>query len=155
MENTAFAIGDFNYQNGNTYNSIGINGVKLEIEMMLTDPLIENAIFDYNFAITNTPNTTGNPIIDRHIVSVASATSPEIFTCSGRDNSLNLLGLSMGRGTTIHTDFSTPEGTCQSMRHHAGIVTAEPANVPEPGTISLFILGLSSLGSIALMRRKN
>jgi hypothetical protein len=154
MENTAFAIGDFHYQNGSTYNSTGINGVKLAIKMMLTDPLIENAIFDYNFAITNTPDITGNPVSGGDIVALALTTSPGIFTCPGSNNSLNLLGLSPDRGTTIRTDFSNPEGSNQSAHLCTSIVTAEPANVPEPGILSLFILGFSSLGSFVLLRRK-
>lgn len=155
MENTTFAIGDFNYQYGTTYNSIGSNNVKLEIEKMLIDPLIESAIFDYNFSIANTPNTANGSVIGGHIITNSSTISPEMSTYPGSDLSLNLLGLSTGGGTTIRTDFSTPEGTGKSAQFFTSCVTAEPANVPEPGILSLFILGFSSMGTLTLLRRRN
>ncbi|HMA65586.1 MAG: choice-of-anchor K domain-containing protein [Fibrobacterota bacterium] len=155
MENAAFAIGDFYYQNGSTYFSAGINAVKLSINMMLTTPVIQEVIFDYNFSLINTPNITGNPVDDGDIVTVATTASPETFTYLGTDYTLNLRGFSSDRGTTIRTDFSSPEGLSQSAQLFASIVTAEPANIPEPGIVSLFILGLSLVGSLALLRRKN
>ncbi len=155
MENTAFAIGDFYYQNGSTFYSTGINGVKLSINLTLTAPVVEEVIFDCNFALINTPNRTGNPYIDGDIVTVATTASPVTFTYLGNDYALNLLGFSSDGGTTIRTDFSSPEGMSQTAQLMASIVTAEPANIPEPGILSLFILGLSSIGSLALLRRKN
>jgi hypothetical protein len=126
--------------------------VKLAINMMITYPVIENALFDYYPAIISTPNIE---VDDGKSVTIASMTSPELLTCPGSNRLLNLPGFSSDGGTTTRTDFSSPEGSCESAQLFTSIVTAEPANVPEPGTLSLFILGLTFLGSLTPLRRKN
>jgi hypothetical protein len=155
MENTEFAIGELYYQNGSTYFSSGIDAVSLSVNMTLTAPVVESNIFNYDFSLTNTPNLSGNPVIDGDIVTVASTDSPETFTYQGIDYMLNLLGFSSDNGTTIRTDFSSPEGLSQTAQLYASIVATQPVEVPEPGILSLLILGLSSMGSFALLRRKN
>jgi hypothetical protein len=142
MENAALAIRDLCYLDGSTYNSTGINGVKLAINKMLSDPLIDEAIFGYNFTQSG------------GIVTAATSASSETSAYPGTNTLLDLLDFSSDGWTTIRTDFSSPESSCHAAQTFASIGTAKPANVPEPGTLSLFLLGLSSIGSWALLHRK-
>lgn len=152
-ENTPFALGNFSYRNGSTYFSSGINGVDLSLFLTFTDPVSFNNAFDFNFQITNTPNTTGDAVQDGDIVTAMNTYTPTTFTYSGIDYTLNLLGFSSDEGTTIRTDFSSAEGAVQEAQLIAQI-TSDIQNVPEPGIISLLTLGLLTLGGTALTRRK-
>jgi len=154
-ENIKFATSDCDYLKGCTYDRIGTNGVSSAIKKLLKGSFTENAIFNYNFAITNTTCKTGNPGKYGSVFTVASRMSSEFKSDPGRHHSFGMFGFASDRGTTIRTDFCNPVGSNHSAQHFTSIVKTEPANVPEPGILSLFILGFSSLGSFALLRRKN
>lgn len=154
-----FLIGNFEYRNGSTSqsSSIGINGIDLEVTMNLLTPLALSESFTFDFSITNTVNSTGNPVLDGDIVTVTSSFSDTTFFYDGIEYTLQLLGFSSDGGTTIRTDFSSPEGNGANPAT-AGVyarITSEippPQNtIPEPATLLLMAGGL---GGLMKFRRK-
>lgn len=147
-----FRIGSFSYRNGSTLNSIGIQGVDLNILLTVTDPLQSANTYSFDFSITNTPNTTRDPVLDGDIVTVAGAFSPTTFSFGGTTYTLQLLGFSNDAGGTIRTDFSSPEGSTAGADVYARI-TSRISPVPEPGTLPLCGIGLGGVALFAGRRR--
>jgi hypothetical protein len=153
-DNTAFAIGNFSYRNGSTYNSTGISGVDLDVNLTIVDPLSIANDYNFSFSINQTPNTTGDPVADGDIVNATSGYSTTTFSFDGALYTLNLLGFSSDGGATIRTDFSSPEGATQNAQLFARITSEIPNNVPEPGILSMFVVGLITLGGFSFARKK-
>ena len=145
-DETAFKVGDFSYRNGATYYSFGITGVDLGLAVTMVAPLGMAQNYTFDFHITNTPNNTGNPVLDGDIVTVTSAFSPTTFNYLGATYTLALLGFSTDSGATITSNFSSPEGANASAGVYAKITSQIPS-VPEPG-----MLGLLSVGCLAMRR---
>ena len=137
-DETAFLIGDFSYRNGSTFNSVGINGVDLSIDLSINIPLSLSKIFSFDLTIFGTPNTTGDPVLDGDIVTVASTVSSTAFDYLGTSYTLELLGFSTDSGATITTSFNSPEGTTAS----AGVYGRITQSVPEPSMLALMGIGL-------------
>lgn len=140
LNETAFLIGDFSYRNGSTYKSTGIDGVDLSIDLAITSPLGLLDTFAFDFSITNTSNTTGNPVLDGDIVTVTSSLSPTLFNYLGSDYTLELLGFSTDGGASITTDFSSPEGAIAAAGVYGRIT--QNAAVPEPSILAMMGIGL-------------
>jgi len=149
---TPFLIGNFFYRNGSTTNSTGIDGVTLDVLLSITNPLITSDSYDFAFSITNTPNSTGNPVLDGDIVTSIQSFSTTTFIYDDILYTLELLGFSNDGGSTILTDFSSPEGATASAGVYAKITQPPEATVPEPTTILL--LGAGLLGFAGVSRKK-
>jgi len=150
-DETPFVVGAFSYRNGSTFNSTGINGVDLNVGMTITTPLGLSDTFSFAFAITNTPNNTGNPVLDGDSVTVTSSFSPTVFNYNGVIYTFELLGFSSDQGATIRTDFSSPEGATANALVYGQITSGIPSAVPEPSTILL--LGSGLIGLIGLRKK--
>lgn len=145
-EDVTFLLGNFDYQNGSTYNSAGVNGVDLNVMVSLSSPMNTDYNFSsFGFSITNTPNNTGNPVLDGDIVTLGNNTTGNSFTYAGIEYTLDVLGFSKDSGNTFTYDFSSPEGETASAGLYGKISkTGGGAQVPEPATI--FLLGSGLLG---------
>ena len=140
LDETAFLIGDFSYRNGSTFNSSGIDDVDLSIDLAITSPLGLLDTFTFDFSITNTPNSTGDPVLDGDIVTVTSSLSPTIFNYLGTDYTLELLGFSTDGGASITTDFSSAEGATAAAGVYGRIT--QNVDVPEPSILAMMGIGL-------------
>ncbi len=148
---TPFKLGDFTYRNGSTYNSTGINGVSLNVLLTIVDPAGLGANdYLFNYSIVNTPNNTGNAVLDGDIVNILGQPSPTTFMFGGNEYTLDILGFSSDGGATIRTDFSSPEGGTATAELYARI-TEDIHGIPEVGS-SLLLLAVALLGTSAFRR---
>lgn len=142
---TPFLIGDFTYQNSVTLTQdTEFTGVDLSISLSISNPIGLTQLSTFDFNVTNTPNLTGDDVLDGDIVTVVNSTSPESFSYLGNDYVLQLLGFSSDNGTTIRNDFSSPENGIAQAGIFAEITTLG-AVVPEPSSFALLAMGLIGL----------
>ncbi len=149
--NTDFAIGSFSYFNGNTVDYPNNSSIDLGIALNLTAPTMKTSNFLYDFGIDITPNTTGNPVKDGDIVSIANGTTSTTFTAGGVTYTLALAGFSTNGGKTFTSQFLSPEGSTANAEIYADITTDLVA-VPEPASLALLASGL--LGLLLVSRRR-
>ncbi len=149
--NTDFAIGSFSYFNGSTTNYPQTSSIDLGIALDLTSPTMKNSNFLYDFGIDLTPNTTGNPVKDGDIVSIANGTTTTTFTANGVTYTLALAGFSTDGGKTFTSQFLSPEDSTANAEIYADITTSLVA-VPEPASLALLASGL--LGLVLVSRRR-
>jgi hypothetical protein len=150
-----FLIGNFIYGNERTFFSSTVKGVDLSLALQLNSPAgldADTFLFDISFLITNTPNTTGDPLLDADIVSISTASAPAIFSYLGTDFILEVLGFSNDGGVTTMTNFRNPEGKAIGTELYARISEAAP--VPEPATIILLGVGLAGIAGFRIKSNK-
>jgi len=150
-----FLIGNFSYRNERTGFSSTVKGVDLNIALSLSSPTGMNAdpfLFDFSFYINNTPNTTGDPLLDADIVTITTASSPAIFNYFGTDYTLEVLGFSSDGGKNMTTNFINPEGSIESAGVYGHI--SETAPVSEPATIFLLGVGLAGIAGFRIKSKK-
>lgn len=152
-----FLIGNFSYRNGTINSGTGINGVDLSILLTLTSPIGVVDNYGFDFDITNTPNTTGNAVLDGDIVTVNNPLASTVFIYNDVEYTLQILGFSNDGGNTITTDFSSPEEACARAGLYAKITSdfQQLPPVPEPATISLLGLGLAGIVATRLRKRRS
>jgi len=150
-----FKIGDFSYRNERTMFSSTVNGVDLSIALNLSSPAgsdVDTFLFDFYLPIENTPNTTGDALLDADIVTITNASSPVYFNYLGTDYTLEVLGFSTDGGNNIITNFTNPEGSVTRAAVYGHI--SETAPVPEPATIFLLGVGLAGIVGYRINSKK-
>ena len=143
--NKFFDIGTLYYRNGTTYVDSNFDGdFSLGLNLSLTLPFANRQTFSFLFNILNTPNTTGNPVLDGDRLRFSTAgISSHTFEYEGNDYTLQLMGFSTNNGRTIVKEFNSPEGATAKAFLYGQIIAASPVSVPEPvSLVSLLLLGI-------------
>lgn len=141
-----FDIGDITYFNGTIAAGTQADTVDLELALSFTTPSGINESFTYLLSLINTPNTS-DPNASADIVQFPTTLPTSTFTIGGTTFTVGLeVGTVTGGGFSSQTTFSVLEGQSATARLR-GIVTSEGvAQIPEPGTLALFGIGLIGLG---------
>ncbi len=142
--NTQFAVGDLTYRNGSTYNSF--NGdFPLEVKLSFTNPFNNAENLNYTFNIFNTPNITGDSVLDGDKLKFqANGITSDSFNFAGVNYTVKLIGFSSDGGNTFVSEFNSPEESTAEAILYAKIV-----DVPEPTAVfGLGLLGVYLAGSL-------
>lgn len=129
-----FNLGTLTYRNGSTYTSTSFDGdFPLTISLNLDSPFGTSETFDYAFNILNTPNNTGNPVLDGDRLRFSTAgRSSETLTYNGLEYTLELVGFSTNGGTTIVDEFNSPEESIAFADLYGKITAVDMLPEPEP-----------------------
>jgi len=136
--NSIFKLGELTYQNGSTFVDTNFDGdFPLHLELSLTLPFTSEQFFDFSFNIFNTPNTTGDPVLDGDRLRFSTAgMSSQTFNSEGIEYTLQLIGFSTDDGETIVNEFNSPESSIAEASLYGTITfVPPPASVPEPSAI--------------------
>lgn len=120
-----FRVGDLSYTNGSVQG--GFDGdFSLQVSLLLSQPAQELQTFNFAFNILNTPNETGDPVLDGDRLRFStSGISGQAFNYKGLDYTLELVGFSSDGGGTILTEFNSPEDSSATASLF-GRITAKP-----------------------------
>lgn len=143
--NKLFDLGTLTYRNGTTYVDSNFDGdFSLSLNLSFTLPVVNQQTFSFLFNILNTPNNTGNPVLDGDRLRFSTAgISSQTFEYEGNDYTLQLMGFSTDGGSTIVQEFNSPEGETASAFLYGKIIAAVPVSIPEPvSLVSLSLLGV-------------
>lgn len=146
-----FKVGDFIYVNGSVIDQ-DFKGASLAVTLFITNPLTVTQSFSFVFDVINTPNTSGDPVTDGDIASIANTVTSATFTYDGLDYTLELLGFSADEGATLTTVFNSPEGSISGAALYGRIV--ESNVVPVPASLPLLLGALGGLGLVRRARRR-
>ena len=137
---TPFKVGDFSYRNG-AVSGHSFTGADLFVDLNITSPDSITNTFTFGFDVTNTPNTTGDPVLDGDIVTINSAFSDVNFSYDGQIYTLALLGFSEDAGQTITTGFNSPENTDAAAGLYGSITAPPPVPLPAAAWFMLTAIG--------------
>ncbi len=151
-----FNVGNLSYRNGSAWDAFD-GDFPLSISLSLGNSANNTQTFDYSFNIFNTPNISGNSVVDGDRLRFSGGLlSSSQFNYNGVDYALELVGFSTDGGQTIVSEFNSPEGTIAYASLYGkirSIAVSQPPqqSVPEPTVL----LGLSLLGIYFATRRRN
>ena len=150
-----FNLGNLSYRNGSTTDTFDGN-FPLSIALSFTNPISNNQVFNYSFNIFNTPNNTGNAVLDGDKLQFSGGTlSQNSFNFNGRNYALEIMGFSSDGGQTLVNEFNSPEGTIANaslygkLRDVTPVPPEPPQGVPEPGTVAAL-----SVVAVGLLTRR-
>ncbi len=137
---STFRLGDLSYQNGSVWD--GFNGdFPLGIALNFANPALGSQNFSFLFNIFNSPNVTGDPVIDGDRLRFSnSGISSQAFILGDTIYNLRLLGFSSDGGNTLLNEFNSPEGTIAYASLYGqiqaiGSVPTPPIPTPSPDPI--------------------
>jgi hypothetical protein len=111
-----FDLGKLTYRNGMTTTDSNFDGdFPLKIALSLSNPISTTENFNFLFNILNTPNITGDPVLDGDKLRFSTTgISSQTFSYNNVDYTLQLIGLSSDGGKTILSQFNSPEDSVAS-----------------------------------------
>jgi hypothetical protein len=149
-----FKIGDLTYFNGTVAFGTSVEKVPFSLKVGLNSPSKADEIFDFDFNLRNTPNTSENPIDNADSVYITPKLNNRTFAYKGNKYTLELTGFSQDGGLTNLKEFRVLEGATTTAAIYGKISALPPVQppgrIPEPGVVG----GLSCLGIYMLTRRK-
>jgi hypothetical protein len=148
-----FAIGQLRHFNHPIYANSAASSAMLTLNVTFNDPAGVAEVFDFTFAIDETPNDPGPPLSD-DIIDFPATSLVHSFSVGNADYTFQLLGFGKTADELIN-HFRSPEGTINATQLWAKIEhvpSTVPSTVSEPAT--LFLLGCGLLG-LAGLRKKN
>jgi hypothetical protein len=150
---TSFTVGTLRHFNKPIAAGTGATSADLTVDLLFSDPAI-NPSFNFTFAINETPNAApclvGEPPC-ADIISFSDAFASEIFTVSGVEYTLELLGFQTATGDLVSQFISEENGAANSATLFARVTVPPPPpiDVPEPGAIA----ALSAIGLYLFAQR--
>lgn len=135
-----FRLGDLTYRNGSVWD--GFNGdFPLGISLNFANPNLGSQNFSFLFNIFNSPNVTGDPVVDGDRLRFSNnGISSQAFTLGNTIYNLQLIGFSGDGGNTLLKEFNSPEGTTAYASLYGqiqaiGSIPTPPAPIPSPEPI--------------------
>lgn len=143
-----FEIGQLRHFNHPIYAGSAASAAMLTLNVAFNNPAGVAEMFDFTFAIDETPNSPGPPLSD-DIIDFPATALVHSFSIGDADYTFQLLGFGPTADKLINY-FQSPEGVTNATQLW-GKIEHVPSTVPEPG--SLFLLGWGLLG-LAGLRKK-
>ena len=127
-----FNLGNLSYRNGSVWDAFDGN-FPLNISLSLTNPLSNTQAFNFSFNILNTPNSTGNAVLDGDRLRFSGGLlSNNSFNYEGVNYALELVGFSTNGGTTLVNEFNSPEGSIAFASLYGKFTALTPPPQPQP-----------------------
>lgn len=90
----------------------------------VSDAASDALSFEFLFDIFNSPNTTGDPVLDGDRLRLNSGgVAPVSFELGGQDYTIQLIGFSSDGGESIRTGFNSPEESTANAELFAKVIT--------------------------------
>ncbi len=134
---STFLLGNLSYRNGSIWDSFD-GDFPLGISLDFTGVGLGTQNFSFLFNIFNSPNVTGNAVVDGDRLRFSnSGISSQTFTLGNTIYNLRLIGFSSDGGNSLVSEFNSPEGTTAyaslfGQIQSIGSITPPPVPSPEP-----------------------
>ncbi|MCF2150838.1 choice-of-anchor K domain-containing protein [Desmonostoc muscorum LEGE 12446] len=140
---SVFKISDLSYFNGTVLKGTSVEFLPLNLNLSFNSPVGIDQVFNLNFHLVNTANTSTNPQENADLVFLDTNLSNNSFTFAGNKYKLELTGFNPD---VPQLSIKVPEGSTTKTALYARIKT-----IPEPATIA----GLSLVGIYLISRKKS
>lgn len=141
-----FKLGNISYRNGTVWDAFS-GSFGLNLNLLINN---ETEQFSFTFNTINTPNITGNPILDGDKLEFIAV--PKTFENNGIEYLFQLAGFSQDKGITINKQFNAPEGiTAYTGLYGMISETGVRRRIPEPKALLAFL----PIGAYLLFTAKN
>jgi hypothetical protein len=156
---TPFALGVFTHYNNPIPDGTSITGIDYAFSFSTngTPGSLSTVFhFDHNETPNQYPCTVpsgNNPCSD--IVTVSSVSLNSLIQVGSTQYYFNLLGFSTNGGSTISSQFVSPEGGNNSATLYGVVTTTPMAPVPEPASLMLMGTGVLGLAARQLKKKRS